>query len=227
MNDLQIKIEKYEALIQTATSDEEASMYTNSLNDLLELESTPDEIVDKIGDDIEDEFRGDEEFSQEGEDSAEKAIRQYGSDLEQRYLESFASFITEDGDGGGGDANGGGTAYANAGNVSGMGDVVSAQPGATPGALVTDPGTSGSGDFGNGLFNPADKSQPGTKRDNHPNSKKKNKKAELAKQVKQMKKSLATTSKPFDVNSDNSMGGKHKPKVFSFDQFKNSKVLEW
>lgn len=45
---------------------------------------------------------------------------------------------------------GGGVATANAGNVGGMGAVVSAQPGALPGTT----GTTGSGDIGVNLFNP-------------------------------------------------------------------------
>jgi len=44
-------------------------------------------------------------------------------------------------------------AYANQGNIAGMGNVLSAQPGATPGATVTTgQGTSGSGDYGQQLL---------------------------------------------------------------------------
>jgi hypothetical protein len=49
--------------------------------------------------------------------------------------------INEDGDGGG-------VAMANAGNVGGMGNVSSAQPSSTPGAVMTGDGTTGSGDYG-------------------------------------------------------------------------------
>ncbi|CAG7580360.1 MAG: gp156 [uncultured marine phage] len=46
-----------------------------------------------------------------------------------------------------------GISYANQGNVAGMGNVVSAQPGSTPGATITTgQGTSGSGDYGQQLL---------------------------------------------------------------------------
>jgi len=51
--------------------------------------------------------------------------------------------INEDGDGGGT-----GVAMANAGTVSGMGNVVSSQPSSVPGAAFTGDGTVGSGDIG-------------------------------------------------------------------------------
>lgn len=66
-----------------------------------------------------------------------------------KHIYKYTKFF-EDGDGGGGaDAGGeasgdtgGGNAYADASNVSGMGPVVNAQPGALPSTT----GTSGSGD---------------------------------------------------------------------------------
>jgi len=77
----------------------------------------------------------------------------------------------EDGDGGGG------VATATAGTTSGMGNVSSAQPASTPGATVTGDGTTGSGDYGNPLFQTAQKdgsNTVGKKR----GKKKKNKKKE-------------------------------------------------
>lgn len=165
----------------------------------------------------------DEEFSDEGEDSYERAIRHYGD----MGLQTFEQFITEDGDGGGGDASGGGTAYANAANVSGMGDVVSAQPGSTPGATIGDgAGTTGSGDIGKGLFSPFEKKPVGKKRNNHPVNRDKSKKAQNQRKLQDMKKQLSKVTKPYVVNKDNSLGGANKSRVFSFDQFKNNDVFE-
>jgi hypothetical protein len=60
-----------------------------------------------------------------------------------KYLKLYSKFF-EDGDGGATTGSGdGGTAYANA-SISGMGPVVSAQPGLLPGTT----GTVGSGDIG-------------------------------------------------------------------------------
>lgn len=58
------------------------------------------------------------------------------------YVNEQIRLLTED------EGGGGGVATANAGNVCGMGAVVSAQPGAMPGTT----GTTGSGDYGNGLY---------------------------------------------------------------------------
>ena len=62
--------------------------------------------------------------------------------LENLLMVEKALLIKED------DGGGGGVAGANAGNVGGMGAVVSAQPGSIPGTF----GTTGSGDIGNPLF---------------------------------------------------------------------------
>ena len=58
-----------------------------------------------------------------------------------KYLKLYKKFFEDGGDGGVSGGDGGGTAYADA-SVSGMGPVVSAQPGLLPGTT----GTVGSGD---------------------------------------------------------------------------------
>ncbi len=110
-----------------------------------------------------------------------------------------------------------GTATATSGTTAGMGNVVSAQPASTPGAAVTGDGTTGSGDYGNPLFNTSEKD--GSKK----RGKKKNKKDKKKESIIQNFLAKYKGGKSKDggiVSSDGTTGSK----MLSFADFVNNDI---
>ena len=120
---------------------------------------------------------------------------------------------------GGGAAGGGGVASANAGTVSGMGNVVSAQPSSMPGATVTGDGTTGSGDYGNVSFPSKYKNSVYTKNTGSTGNKylKLDKKKGKKKKGKEVNKFISDVK---NIMSDRKGGNKMK----SFDDFKKDSI---
>ena len=121
--------------------------------------------------------------------------RAYADDVKMEQDNANESTINEDG-----------VAGAVAGNVSGMGAVVTAQPASVPGATVTGDGTVGSGDIGAGQI----------KNSNiRPRPEKSRRKKKAKAQAKEMAKNMKNTFK----ESDYKKGGDMKSTIMPFSEF--------
>lgn len=143
-----------------------------------------------------------------GEVINEKKVNDMNLDSEdlEDNIENTDGDINEDpineGDGGSG------AAMANAGTVSGMGNVSSAQPASIPGAAVTGDGTTGSGDIGVPLGVYTKKGITGDKYIKHSKSGKKTKSKKIMSDVANFLKTHKKGGEPKYGNVPENAGGK-------------------
>lgn len=161
--------------------------------------------------------RNDEEEDEFGEvrierdfDNAEEVSSTHSAKFGESNLstddEIDSDTINEDGGGDGGGSSAG-VAMANAGTVSGMGNVVSSQPSSTPGSAFTGDGTVGSGDIGMPLGTYSKKGITGNKYVKHSKGNKKKSK-KLLSDVANFLKTHKKGSKPKFGNVPENAGGK-------------------
>lgn len=146
---------EYLSLIKNVISDKKINENMNLKEENMELVDVGDSVTYEVWKDNNGKLykvsieRNGEEEDEFGEVRIERDfdnVEEVSSIHSAKFGESDSSTNNTVNEDGGGD--GGGVAMANAGTVSGMGNVVSSQPSSTPGSASTGDGTVGSGDYG-------------------------------------------------------------------------------